>query len=65
MKYNHSIQDLYTLIKNTPEYIIPPHKKLTKVERFLESLSPTELKELEQKTLQMIDTYDKINSDFN
>lgn len=49
MKYNHTVNDLYTLIKNTPEYIIPPHKKLTKVERFLESLSPAELAELKTK----------------
>ena len=49
MKYNHTVQDLYDLIKNTPEFIIPPELKLSKVERFINSLSPEELIELKAK----------------
>lgn len=49
IKYNHTAQDLYTLIKNTPEYVIPPEHKLSKVEKFLNNLTPEELKELELK----------------
>ena len=49
VKYKHTYQDLVDLIKQTPEYVIPPHKKQTKVERFLSSLSPEELNELKEK----------------
>lgn len=49
MKYNHTVQDLYDLIKNTPEFIIPPELKLSKVDRFINSLSTEELAELKLK----------------
>ena len=49
MKYNHTVQDLYALIKATPEFIIPPELKLSKVERLLNSLTPEELIELQNK----------------
>lgn len=49
IKYKHSVDDLYTLIKNTSPYVIPPHKKMSKVERFLDSLTPEEINELKEK----------------
>ena len=49
MKYNHTVQDLYDLIRNTPEFTIPPELKLSKVERLLSSLTPEELIELKAK----------------
>ena len=49
IKYGHTVQDLYNLIQSTPEYIVPPEHKQTKVERFLANLSPEELKELKEK----------------
>ena len=49
VKYGHTAQDLYNLIQQTPEYVIPPEHRQTKVERFLSNLSPEELKELKEK----------------
>lgn len=49
VKYNHTVQDLYDLIQQTPEYVIPPEHKLSKVEKFLNNLTPEELQELELK----------------
>lgn len=49
MKYNHTVDDLYQLIQSTPEYVIPPMKKLSKVDRFLNSITPEELQELKNK----------------
>lgn len=49
MKYNHTVQDLYALIQNTPEFIIPPEYKLSKVDKILNNLTPEELKELKEK----------------
>ena len=49
IKYNHTVNDLYTLIKNTTPYVIPPQKKMSKVERFLDSLTPEEKNELKEK----------------
>lgn len=49
IKYNHTVQDFYNLIQSTPEYVIPPEHKQTKVERFLDGLSPEELNELKEK----------------
>ena len=49
MKYNHTVQDLYALIKTTPEFIIPPELKLSKVEKILQSLTPEELKDLKER----------------
>lgn len=49
IKYNHTAQDLYALIQATPEFIIPAHKKLTRVEKFIQSLTQEELKELKEK----------------
>lgn len=49
MKYNHTVQDLYALIKATPEYIVPPEYKLSRVERFIQTLTPEELKELKER----------------
>lgn len=48
IKYNHSVQDLYTLIKNTPEYVVPVNIK-TKIDRILDTLTPEEIKELKEK----------------
>lgn len=48
IKYNHSVQDLYTLIKNTPEYVVPVNTK-TKIDRILDTLTPEEIKELKEK----------------
>ena len=49
VKYGHTVQDLYALIQSTPEYVIPPEHKLSKVDKFLNSLSPDELNELQIK----------------
>ena len=49
MKYGHTVQDLYKLIQSTPEYVIPPEYKLSKVDKILNSLTPEELKELKAK----------------
>jgi DNA primase len=49
IKYNHTVQDLYALIKATPEYVVPPEYKQSRVEKFLSSLSPDELTELKNK----------------
>lgn len=49
VKYGHTVQDLYDLIKRTPEYVIPPEHKMTKVEKFLSNLTENELKELKER----------------
>lgn len=49
MKYNHTVQDLYALIKSTPEFIVPPEYKLSRVEKILQSLTPEELKDLKER----------------
>lgn len=49
VKYGHTVQDLYDLIKNTPEYVIPPEHKMTKVEKFLSNLTEKELQELKER----------------
>ena len=49
VKYNNTVQDLYDLIKNTPEYVIPPEHKMTKVEKFLSNLTENELIELKER----------------
>lgn len=49
VKYGHTVQDLYDLIKNTPEYVIPPEHKMTKVEKFLSNLTEKEIQELKER----------------
>lgn len=49
VKYGHTAQDLYKLIQSTPEFVIPQSKKLSKVEKFIQSLTKEELKELKEK----------------
>lgn len=49
VKYGHTVQDLYDLIKNTPEYVISPEHKMTKVEKFLSNLTEKELQELKER----------------
>ena len=49
MKYGHTVQDLYALIQSTPEYIVPPEHKMSKVEKFLSNLTQEELQELKLK----------------
>ena len=49
VKYKHTKDDLFALMKNTPLYVIPPEYKKTKVEKILESLTQDELIELKQK----------------
>ena len=49
VKYKHSYKDLVSLITSTLEYVIPPEYKKTKIDKFLESLTDAEMKELQNK----------------
>lgn len=46
IKYNKTKEDLYTMIKKTKPYVVPPEDKLSKVERIASSLTADEVKEL-------------------
>ena len=49
IKYKHTKDDFVNLIKSTPEYVIPPELKKSKIDRFLENLTQDELIELKNK----------------
>lgn len=46
VKYGKTRDDFYNLIINTPEFIVPPQIKQSKLQKFVESLSESELNEL-------------------
>jgi DNA primase len=49
IKYGHTKDEFYDLIKATPVFVVTPQMKQTKIEKFLEGISPEEYNELVEK----------------